>query len=196
LSHHSSLIAHCSIYTVTHAPKTTYAACYGRAMSIRDNFSAEEWEKVLSGTTSGAAAVVAASPSGITGLVAEGTAASKTLRELAQASPSPLIQAIRESLEAPRTEPAQRQRFRSVQEARSAMLERVRQALWLVDTKASPEDAAAYRRYVLGVAEAVAAAATEGGFLGIGGEKVSQAERATLDELRTLLGLGGEVSSS
>ena len=164
-------------------------------MSIRDNFSIEEWEKVISGTASGAAAVVAASPSGLSGLVAEGTAASKALRELAQKTPTPLMQAIKESLEGPRSaDPAQRQRFRSTEEARAAMLERVRQALWLVDTKAAPEDAQAYRHYVIGVAEAVAAAATEGGFLGIGGEKISQAERATLEELRTLLGLNGEAT--
>lgn len=158
-------------------------------MSVKDNFSAEEWDKVISATASGAAAVVAASPSGLSGLVAESSAASKALRELARGSTSPLMAAILETLEAPRQAEPQRHHFRSTEEARTAMLERVRQALWLVDTKSSPEDAATYRRYVLGVAEAVAEAATEGGFLGIGGQKISRAEQATLDELRALLGL-------
>ena len=167
-------------------------------MSIRDNFTAEEWEKLISGTASGAAAVVAASPSGLTGLLAEGTAASKALRNLTQTSPSPLLQAIGESLQTPRPAESaqQRQRFGSTAEARTAMLERIRQAHWLVQTKTSPEDAEAYRQLVLSVAETVAAAATEGGLFGIGGEKISQAERATLDELRSLLGLSENTSSN
>jgi len=64
----------------------------------------------------------------------------------------------------------------------------LREATALVDAKATPEEADAYRDFVLTVAEAAAAAHKEGGFLGIGRTPVSDAERAALDEIRATLG--------
>jgi len=43
-------------------------------MSVKDNFTPEEWDKVLSGPATAAAAILAASPSGLTGIIAEGIA--------------------------------------------------------------------------------------------------------------------------
>lgn len=66
--------------------------------------------------------------------------------------------------------------------------ERVRAAVAIVDAKATPEEARAFRDFILTVAEAVANANREGGFIGIGGKPVSESEQAALDELRSLLG--------
>ena len=166
-------------------------------MSVKDNFTPEEWDKVLSGPATAAAAILAASPSGLTGIIAEGITTVKAMKELAEASSAPLLQAIATSL-GPEDEKRQReerqrdgQRFKSFEEAKNAMLERLRSAFWLVQTKATPEDLTAYQQYVVGVAERVAQAAKEGGFLGIGGEQVSQAEKDTLKEIRATVGLQG-----
>lgn len=59
-----------------------------------------------------------------------------------------------------------------------------------VDTGAMPEEAAAYKAWLLGIAAAVAAAGNEDqGFLGRGGVMVNDAERAALRELAAVLGL-------
>jgi len=47
----------------------------------------------------------------------------------------------------------------------------------------SPADAQAYAAWVAGIAKKVSEAATEGGFLGFGGERVSAAETAMIDKL-------------
>ena len=59
----------------------------------------------------------------------------------------------------------------------------------MVDAKA-PDDAAAFKGWLRQISEHVAEAATEGGgFLGIGGVPVSEAEKATLTEISSALKL-------
>jgi hypothetical protein len=66
--------------------------------------------------------------------------------------------------------------------------ERLREAIGIVAAKATPEETDAYKRFVMTVAQAVAAAHKEGGFLGIGGKQVSDAENQALDEISMALG--------
>jgi hypothetical protein len=70
----------------------------------------------------------------------------------------------------------------------SATAERLREAMRLVDEKATPEEADVYRRFVMTVAQAAATAHKEGGFLGVGGKEISDAENQALDEISTTLG--------
>lgn len=62
-------------------------------------------------------------------------------------------------------------------------VQRARQASEILDAKASVEDAAAYKLWLLETAAAVCAAARTGGFLGFGGERISEKEQAFLDDL-------------
>jgi hypothetical protein len=66
--------------------------------------------------------------------------------------------------------------------------ERLRKAIGIVEAKATPDETDAYKRFVMTVAQAVAAAHKEGGFLGIGGKQVSDAENQALDEISMALG--------
>ena len=59
----------------------------------------------------------------------------------------------------------------------------------IATAKATPEEADAYRRWLLTVAQAAADAAKEGGFMGFGAELVSQGEQRMLGELRATLGV-------
>ena len=58
----------------------------------------------------------------------------------------------------------------------------------LVDAKGGA-DADGFKRWLAGLGERVAQAATEGGFLGIGGTRVSDKEESTLADIRTALGI-------
>jgi hypothetical protein len=69
---------------------------------------------------------------------------------------------------------------------RSAMLSVVKAAVANVAAK-DPADALAYRNMLMNVANQVAGAAKEGGFLGMGAKQVSTEEQATLDELRAVI---------
>jgi hypothetical protein len=59
----------------------------------------------------------------------------------------------------------------------------VKQAIAILMQKGTPEDVKAYRAWISAVAEGVAGAASSGGFLGFGGEKVSEAEKTFLGEV-------------
>ena len=70
--------------------------------------------------------------------------------------------------------------------------DRLREAVTLLEQKATPDELADYRRFVIAVAETVAGAHREGGFLGVGGRDVSEREQAALDEIRATLGVAAE----
>jgi hypothetical protein len=67
------------------------------------------------------------------------------------------------------------------------VLDRARSATTLLAAKAGPGEAAAYRHWLVGIADQVVNAAKSGGFLGIGGSWVSESERRFVDELSSVL---------
>ena len=73
-------------------------------------------------------------------------------------------------------------------EIKDKCVDTLRQAGALVDAKA-PGDAAAFKGWLRQISQHVAEAAKEGGFLGFGGVRVSDAEKATLTEISTALKL-------
>lgn len=64
------------------------------------------------------------------------------------------------------------------------MLGTIRSAVAAVNAKATPEQAAGYRSFLLTLADNVAKAAKEGGFLGIGAKQVTDAEAAALAQIK------------
>ena len=58
----------------------------------------------------------------------------------------------------------------------------------ILDAKATPEEAEAFRRWLLDVAKAAADAAKEGGFMGFGAVEVSEGEQRMMDGLGAALG--------
>ena len=81
----------------------------------------------------------------------------------------------------------------SAERLRALMIEDTKAASALLAAKASPAEASEYKQWALSVAEKVANASSEGGFLGFGGERVTAAEKALIDEVKSALGavMGG-----
>jgi hypothetical protein len=79
----------------------------------------------------------------------------------------------------------ERERYDSEEELHDAALQGLREAATALGSKATPEDAAAYREFVLGLARRVAEAHHEGG------KPVSPAEQSALDEIASTLGASG-----
>ncbi len=78
---------------------------------------------------------------------------------------------------------ADREDARSPEELKQVALGKAREAVALLEQKATPEETEGYRGFVISVAERVAAAKDEGE-----GTAESGAERAVIDELRSALG--------
>jgi hypothetical protein len=66
--------------------------------------------------------------------------------------------------------------------------QQLREAIDIVEAKATTSEVDSYKKFVMTVAQAVAGAHKEGGFLGIGGKQISDAENEALDEISTALG--------
>ena len=64
----------------------------------------------------------------------------------------------------------------------------------MLSAKASPKESREYREWTLSVAERVANASSEGGFLGFGGERVTAEEKQLIDQLRSILSLTTDVA--
>jgi hypothetical protein len=86
---------------------------------------------------------------------------------------------------APSVDPKQ---FSSRDELHSAGLEKIREAVALLESAAAPDEVEAYRQFSLGVAQRAAEADKSGGVLGIGGERISESEGAALKEIAEALG--------
>ncbi len=67
-------------------------------------------------------------------------------------------------------------------------LAKLREAVELLESKATPEDVDAYKAFTLTVAQRAAEADKSGGVFGIGGERVTDAEREALAAIAETLG--------
>ena len=74
--------------------------------------------------------------------------------------------------------------------ARAKILDDVRASVATLDAKAG-EEAAPIKSWLYNVAVATAEAAREGDFMGIGGVRVNEAEKAALQQLAEILGVQG-----
>jgi hypothetical protein len=149
-------------------------------MTTKADFNAEEWSTVLEAPILAGLRVVAADRGGT---IRESLAIGKVYSEARRAQgQSQLLDELVAS--PPAVDP---QRLQGAGDIARAVVERLRDALRLVSEKGTAEDADAYKRFVADVAQAAAEAHKEGGFVGIGGKQISDAERAALDEIRAML---------
>ena len=161
-------------------------------MADKSNFTPDEWKVLLQGVMAAGIAITAAEPSGLWGLLKEGFAGGAVMAK-AKTDPSTnaLIKAVVNDFSAAEGSAARdglKARFKQSKpaEIKEACIATLRQAAAIVDAKA-PGDAAAYKAWLQQLSQHVAEAAKEGGFLGIGGVAVIDAEKATLTEISSAL---------
>ena len=78
-------------------------------------------------------------------------------------------------------------RFHSPEELKEATLAHLRDAVALLKEKATPEEVDEYKKFIVALANRVAEARKEG-FMGLSGERVSDAERSAIAEIEAALG--------
>ena len=149
-------------------------------MTKKADFNAEEWSKVAEGPLLAGMRVITADRGGT---IRESLAMGQVYAQARQQQgASELLDELVAS--PPAIDPA---KMRSAGEAGQASSEGLREAVRLLEQKASSEEADAYRGFVRDVAGAVARAHKEGVFLGVGGKEVSPEEQAALDEIEAAL---------
>jgi hypothetical protein len=139
------------------------------------DFSQEEWDRVLEGPPTAGMIVLTAQRGGT---FRESYAIAKSYVEARQQhGESELLDAVVSA-----KPEIDHTRFHSVDELKQHGLQQLRDAVAVVEQKATPDELQNYRQFVLTVADKVANAHREGGV------SVSDAERAAIGEIEAALG--------
>src|SRR5215475_9149452 len=160
-------------------------------MATKNDFSSADWNTLREAPSLVGFAMLQAGSSGL-GTVKELFAFSQAIMEN-QSSDVPLIRDLTGIGEMQAAQTALKQSFGGVQtkpspeSLRQRAIEQVRSSITILEGQCSKEEMDAYRRMLYGIAEKVANAAREGGFLGFGGVQVSAGEQSFLDDLRSAL---------
>lgn len=154
-----------------------------RANAVQQAFTTEEWTKIRLAPLAVAFYIMSASPSGMIGIVKEMTAAGNAMRDvLKDASAASLVNvAFGSALHQLGKKPALDENS-----PREYMIEAIRAAMEAVKAKMAGE-AQSFADALNALAQKVAEAAKEGGFLGIGAKVISKEEQQALDEIRAAL---------
>jgi hypothetical protein len=158
-------------------------------LTTKADFTDEEWARLQRAPFVAAMAISLADPGGPIEAVKESMAALKTVTEAAQPGSGELVEEIAKSIAEKakeRKSPLGDFKPRGAL-AGEEILEELRAVNGLVTTKATPEEAAGVRDWLLTAAKRAAEAAKEGGFLGFKAERVSEGEQRMLDKLGEVL---------
>src|SRR5215207_4355625 len=156
------------------------------AMTSKQDFTDQEWTRIRRAPLVAGTAISLADPGGPIEVTKEtmATLRSATLppsQEELLASVALDVQALAQQKQNPLGEFKPR--------GGQQVLEELRAVNELVTAKATPEEAEAFRRWLLVAAQAAADAGKEGGFMGFGAERVSAGEQQMLQQVRAVLGM-------
>lgn len=147
-------------------------------MTAKADFNAEEWSVVVAAPLLTAMMVVAADRGGS---VRESVAVAKAYGEARAQHDGEFMSALLATPPAAATKrPAKRE------ELHDEAIAQLREAIAILERVATEDEVIEYKRFVYSSAEGVARAHKEGGFLGIGGKEISEAEQAALDEIAAI----------
>jgi hypothetical protein len=166
-------------------------------MADKSTFTSDEWKTLLESVMAAGLAVTAAEPHGLWGLLQESFASGKMLAKAKMDTNSnSLVKAVVDDFATSEGRSTARDGLqeqltgKKAAEVKTACIEILGKVDGILSAKA-PGDAAAFKNWLRQISQSVAEAATEGGFLGIGGVAVSDAEKATLAEVSSALKLPG-----
>ena len=153
-------------------------------MTGKADFTDEEWEQILQGPPTAGLIVITAQRGGS---FRESFSMAKAYSEARrQHGDSELLDTIAS------TKPeVDHTRYHSPEELKEHGLGHLRDAVALLEQKATPDEVEDYKRFALNLAQRVAEAHKEG-FLGLSGERVSDAEREAIEEIAAALGTASE----
>jgi hypothetical protein len=154
-------------------------------MTTKSDFTEEEWARVRRAPFVAGMAISMADPGGPIEMAKEsmGTVKSATnppSREQLLTDIALDLQSMTQQRQNPLSD------FKP--QAPDQIQEELRAVSDLVTSKASAEEAAAFKQWLMTTAQAAADAAKEGGFMGFGAIQVSEGETKMLDQLRATIG--------
>jgi hypothetical protein len=164
-------------------------------MTDKTSFTKDEWALLLRSPMNAGMAITAAEPSGLFGLLKESFAGGAALAKAAtDANANPLIKAVVSDFQTSDGRAAAHDGLKAElanskpPEMKTKAIDSLRQVSSVLAAKA-PGDATAFKTWLREISQKTAEAASEGGGLFGGGVQVSDAEKATLGEITSALGI-------
>jgi hypothetical protein len=154
-------------------------------MTSKADYTEDEWERLRRAPLVGGMAISIADPGGPIELAKETIASMRAA--VTPPGQEELLVAVAHDLMAvlqQKENPMTGFKVENAALAGQQIVDELREVDRIVTEKATPEEVGAFREWMLGVAQAAADAAKEGGFLGFGAEQVSKGEQAMLEQLR------------
>jgi hypothetical protein len=160
-------------------------------VTTKSDFTEEEWTALTRAPMVAGMAITLADPGGPIEVVKEASAVLKFATGTASEEREDLVGEIAQEM---RGQVEQRKNPAGDFKPRGAMagkeiLDELSRVNEIVEAKATPEEAQAFREWIMESAQRAAEAAKEGGFMGFRAEQVSQGEKDMLAQLRTALGM-------
>jgi hypothetical protein len=148
-------------------------------VTVKSDFTEEEWKTILEAPPSAGLLVILSDRGG--SIRETFSMASSYTEARKQHGDSELLDEIVSTK--PETD---RTRAGSPEELKQHNLDNIRQAVSVLKTKATDQEVEEYKKFISGLAERVAEARKEG-FMGLSGERVSDAERAAISDIEAAL---------
>jgi hypothetical protein len=162
-------------------------------MTTKADFTEDEWATLVRSPMVAGVAITLADPGGPIEVVKETSAVLKVVTSSSSEERDDLVgELAREvrGLAEQRKNPVGDFKPRGAL-AGKEIVDEISRAGEIVSAKASPEEAEAFRAWIMESAQGAADAAKEGGFMGFHAERVSQGEKDMLEQLRSALGMSG-----
>jgi hypothetical protein len=162
-------------------------------MTTKADFTEDEWGTLVRAPIVAGMAITLADPGGPIEVVKETSAVLRFATGSSSEQRDDLVGEVARDLRAhteQRKNPARDFKPRGAM-AGKEILDEISRANEIVSAKAAPEEAEAFRAWILECAQRAADAAKEGGFMGFNAERVSQGEKDMLAQLGSALGASG-----
>jgi hypothetical protein len=163
--------------------------------NIAANFSPENWALVRSAPLlSGLLVTLSDLRTGPIGLLKEGFAPSQAIIEAGEGAANPIVAAVVANIKEmakkrERLQPPFEVAGKTPEQLKGEVAANLKRIPSILEGKVPTDQAEGFKDWLVAIASKVANAASEGGFFGFGGEKVSAAETAAIQELASSLGV-------
>ncbi len=160
-------------------------------MAAKTDFSGEEWKQLLQAPGAAGIYIMMADPNFVIGSMKEAFAVSSSIISKGKEKNSELLSTLLAEFKEREMAKEAQLKFekKNLESVKKTAFDALKNAAVLLDAKATPEEASEIKSWLYDVSVKAANAAKEGGFLGFGGTKVSDKEKAALQEIANILGV-------
>jgi hypothetical protein len=158
-------------------------------LSTNRDYSASEWNSIVTAPAAAGLLVTLADASGPIGVVKEGMAVTRAVTDATATDAPEVVTSIVAEVRAGSIRPElPKLPLTDKEQAKTVLLEAIKAGVTAVEAR-SPTEVHGYKTWLVATAIRVAQASKEGGFLGFGGTLVSAEEQAALTALAAALGV-------